>query len=314
MTEKSERAEASLPKAKITKARPAWLLWLIPLAAAGLCVWFVFRDFVATGPALTVFFRDADGLEEGNTQVKYRGAQVGVVKHLDLTTDDKYVRVRLRLISSARNLARAGSVFWIVRPEVKVGGISGLRTIISGEYITVQPGNGPPTNRFVGAEKQPLPELPKSLHIRLLAPDISSLREQSPIFYRGIQVGEVQRYQLGNRADNVIIDATIDHEYAPLVQVNSKFWSAGGINFKFSLFHGAEINAESPEALLSGAIEFATPPEILPAATNGTVFWLYDKPENIWKEWRPLINMQLPERAGSTAPPPGVISKARKKP
>jgi len=275
----------------------------VPLGALALCVWFIYRDFVATGPLVTIYFRNADGLEAGNTEVNFRGAQVGVVKDLGLTDDREFVKVRARLVSSAKNLARIGSVFWIVRPEVKVGTISGLRTIISGEYVTVQPGNGPPTNTFTAADQAPIPEQPNSLHLRLLATDLSSLREQSPVIYRGIQVGEVQRYQLASNGDDVIVEVMIRHEYAPLVRLNTKFWNAGGLNFKFGLLHGAEITAESPATLLSGAIEFATPPEPAPAPLDGALFPLYEKPEKSWKEWRPSVKLKLPERAPASARP-----------
>src|SRR6185312_13918991 len=121
------------------------------------CVWFVYRDYIATGPVITLYFQDASGLEENNTQIRFLGATVGQVKRLGITKDSQHVEVKARLAGSAAHLARAGTVFWIVRPELKIGAISGLRTIISGEYIAVRPGNGPRTNDFVGAAKEPLP-------------------------------------------------------------------------------------------------------------------------------------------------------------
>jgi paraquat-inducible protein B len=307
--ESSAKPGPVLPKAIVKKRRAAWLLWLVPLAAAALCVWFVYRDFVAVGPAITIYFQNAEGLEEGNTQVNFRGAEVGRVKKLDLTPDHRYVKVKVRLVGSAKNLARAGSSFWIVRPEVKLGAISGLRTIISGEYIAVQPGGGSRTNTFFGAEKPPIAEEPRALNIALLAPGLGSLREQSSIFYRGVQVGEVLEYQLGPDGREVVIRARIRPEYAPLVRLNSKFWNAGGINFKFSLFHGASISAESAETLISGGIEFATPPELEPPANNGTTFFLYDKPEETWKKWSPGIKLNLPQQAPERAAPAGAPSK-----
>ena len=294
----------SLPKAKIKKTRRAWWLWLIPLGALALCAWFIYRDYIATGPLITIYFQNADGLEENNTQVRYLGATVGQVKSFRLTKDNSRVEVKARLAGSAGQLARSGSVFWIVRPEVKLGAISGLRTIVSGEYIAVRPGNGPRTNSFVGAEGEPIPEQPRALQITLLAPNLGSLQERSVIYYRGIQVGEVLKYQLGNDAQEVKLEARIREEYAPLVRANSKFWNAGGLDFRFGLFRGAEISAESAKTLLSGGIEFATPNEPDAAASNGAVFRLYEKPDDAWKNWMPAINLKLPEQAPESAPPP----------
>ncbi len=154
-----------LPSARIKQGRLNLLLWLVPLGAACLCVWFAYRDFISTGPTITIYFENADGLEEKNTQLKYRGANVGQVSAIALTGDNQRVRVTAKLTGSARSLARGGSMFWIVRPELKVGAISGLRTIISGEYVTVQPGNGPATNVFAGAESEPIMARPNALEI-----------------------------------------------------------------------------------------------------------------------------------------------------
>jgi paraquat-inducible protein B len=43
-------------------------------------------------------------------------------------------------------------VFWIARPQVRLGALSGLKTIVSGKNITVAPGNGERTNQIFGPE------------------------------------------------------------------------------------------------------------------------------------------------------------------
>jgi paraquat-inducible protein B len=299
-TPDDKNPRGALPKAKIKKSRRAWWLWLVPLGALALCAWFVYRDYIATGPIITLYFQDASGLEENNTQIRLLGATVGQVKRLGITKDSKHVEVKARLTGSAAHLARAGAVFWIVRPEVKVGAISGLRTIISGEYIAVRPGDGNRTNVFVGAESEPISEEQGALHVTLLMPNLRSVQEESSVYYRGIKVGEVLKYQLGNDAQEVRLQARIHKEYAPLVRMNSKFWNAGGIDFRFGIFRGAEISAESAKALLSGGIEFATPTDAGEPAIDGTVFRLYEKPEDAWKDWMPLIRLNLTNQMTDT--------------
>ncbi len=301
--------EETLPKARIKRGRSSWLLWLVPLGAAALCAWFAYRDFASSGPEITIFFNNADGLEEGNTQVKYRGANVGQVKTIALTEDHRRVKVTARLAGSARSLARAGSIFWIVRPEVNVGAISGLRTIISGEYIAVRPGSGPFTNLFTGAHKAPLVEQPQALLISLLAPSLGSVQEQTPVFYRGIQVGEVLDYRLENDARAVVLHARVWKDYAPLVRYNSQFWNAGGLSVHGGLFKGLEIGAESLKTMIGGGIEFATPPNFQLMATNGTAFVLHEKNEEKWKTWAPAINVDLTEHSTHTNGPPDMRLK-----
>jgi paraquat-inducible protein B len=283
----------ALPKAKIEKSRLTWVLWLIPIAAAGLCVWFIVRDVVMKGPTITIYFQDVEGLQRQNSFLQYRGVMAGRVTGLTLTPDKQHAAVQVQLSGSAGVLARQGSIFWIVRPELKLGSISGLRTIVSGNYIAVQPGDGAPTNAFVGVEQPPV-EHKGALEITLLSPQLGSLQEESPIFYRGIQVGEVLQSRLAGDAREVIIDAIIRGNYAPLVRTNSKFWNAGGIDVHIGLFSGAQISAQSAQTLISGGIEFATPPDFHDAATNGTVFALNEKAEDAWKKWSPAIALPNP--------------------
>jgi paraquat-inducible protein B len=301
MEMRSPRGE--LPKARVSRSRISWLFWGIPVLAAAFCVWLVYRDVLAKGPTITLTFLDASGLEPDNTPVRYRGATVGKVSKVELTPDHQHVRVTAKLEKFGESLARQGSIFWIVRPEVKLGSVSGLRTIVSGEYLSVQPGSGARTTHFVGAESPPIARPEPSLYITLLAPNLSSLQEQSPIYYRGIQVGEVLNFQLGNDAQEIVVRARIQKAYAPLVRRNTRFWNAGGLDISFSLFQGAAISATSPKALLAGAIQFATPPEAQEPATDGMTFRLYEKPEEIWKTWAPVIPLHPPNKAESTNAP-----------
>jgi len=293
-----------LPKAGAGKSYLSWFLWFIPIAAALLCGWFVAQDIIFAGPTVTISFQNADGLQEQNSLVKYRGAKVGEVGTLKLSKDRQSVAVKVQLDGSAANLARQGSVFWIVRPEIKLGALSGLQTIVSGNYITVQPGDGARTNVFIGASQEPI-EPVKSLEILLLSPKLGSLQPKSPVFYRDMQVGEVLDSRLSDDARAVVIRARIREEYAPLVRRDSQFWNAGGINLHIGLFSGANITAESAQTLISGGIAFATPPNFQNAATNGAVFNLNEKSKDEWEKWSPAIPLHsVPEAMTEKAPSP----------
>lgn len=285
-----------LPKAIVEKSYLTWSLWLIPIAAACICGYFVLHDVVFSGPTVTIYFQNADGLQEKNSMVKYRGIKIGEVQSVKLMEKGARVAVTAKLDRSAGNLARQGSVFWIVRPELKVGSISGLRTIVSGNYVTVQPGSGARTNVFTGAEEAPIAPA-TAMNIVLLADDLDSLEKQSQIFYHGVQVGEVMDFRLSENARHVIVDARILQNYAALVRVNSKFWNAGGISVHAGLFSGIDISAQSAQTVVSGGIAFATPPDYGPAATNGTVFALNEKEDDAWKNWNPEISLQSTPQA-----------------
>ncbi len=121
------------------------------------------------------------------------------------------------------------------------------------------------------------------------------------------RVGEVLDCRLNDDAREVVIHARIREEYAPLVRVNSKFWNAGGVNIHIGLFSGANISAESAQTLISGGIEFATPPDFQNAATNDTVFSLSEKSEDEWEKWSPAIPLTfVPEAVANKTPAPNL--------
>ena len=125
------------------------------------------------------------------------------------------------------------------------------------------------------------------------------MRQRSPFFYRGLQVGQVFDCQLGHASQTIQITVDVQPRYAPLVRTNSKFWNAGGSHVNLSL-SGLNIAAESTEALVSGGISFATPDTLEKKAPPETSFRLYDKPEDAWLGWAPAIELK-PESGAAPA-------------
>ena len=295
-----------LPRVTIVRSQMGRWLWLIPLAALLLCAWYLVHDVLAAGPAITIYFQNVEGLSAQNSLLQYRGEKIGEVTSLKLTPDQQLVAVQARLDAVAAGLARQGSVFWIVRPELKPGSVSGLGTLVSGNYIDVQPGDGPRTNDFSGAEREPIAPIP-ALEILLRSPKLGSLQPRSPVFYREIQVGEVVSCRLSDDAREVVVHVRVEDEYAPLVRLNSQFWNAGGIQIHLGLFSGANISAESAQTLLSGGISFVTPPDLQAVATNGAEFRLHEKPDDAWAAWSPAIPLHaVPEAVISHPPGPNL--------
>lgn len=304
----SERIHG-LPKAKVEKSYLTWSLWLVPGAALCVCAYFLLHDFVFSGPTITIYFQNAEGLQEKNSMVRYLGIAIGEIESVTLTKDRHRVAVKARLDHSAAELARQSSQFWIVKPQLSVGAISGLRTIVSGNYIAVQPGGGARTNIFNGLAQAPVEQM-QALHITLLAESLGSLQEQSPIFYRGIQVGEVLNFRLSDDSTEIVINARIRQEYAPLVRADSKFWNAGGINASLGLFSGLEISAESAKTIVVGGVAFATPSNYGPPATNGAVFALNAKKETAWEDWNAVIPLKsVPQGEAPKSSLPQINSK-----
>jgi len=163
-------AAGELSKAKVTRNR--WnfsIVWVVPVIAAILAGYLLYGRVQQLGPKITIKFRDGSGLKTGQTPINYRGVQIGEVAAVELTPDHQFVLVKARLQRSAASIAKQGAVFWIVRPEVGIGNITGLNTVITGPEIDVLPGNGEPQSEFFGLENAPVALEEKGLKITIVS-------------------------------------------------------------------------------------------------------------------------------------------------
>jgi paraquat-inducible protein B len=281
-----------LPKSRVARRPLFALAWIIPLIAAlvaGYLVWDRMREH---GPEITIIFNDGGGLRAGVTPVKYRGVIIGEVSRVSVSEDLRKVRVRARLQRSAESIAREGAIFWIVRPQLGFGNITGLNTVLTGPEIHVLPGktpDAPAKEEFVGLDAAPVGLEAQGLKIVLRAERPRSIKPNTPVHYRGVEVGMVQKVDLGPNSLSADIHVLIFQRYATLVRQGSSFWDTSGIDVKASLLKGFELNIESLRTIVTGGIEFATPSEKAPRAKPGTVFFLHDKAKEEWLSWLPRI-------------------------
>jgi paraquat-inducible protein B len=295
MNDLPERPEGdgSLPEANLTRRR--WnlsVVWIVPLAAAIVAGYLVYGRLQQFGPNITITFKDGSGIKAGQTTINYRGVQIGQVTAVELSQDHQAVLVKARLQRSAASLAKEGSMFWIVRPEVGWDNITGLGTVITGPEIDVLPGSGKEQSEFVGLEKAPAAAQENGLTIILSTGQLGSLRPGSPVFYRGIEVGNIRDCQLSPNAAKVQIKVFIRQRYARLIRNSSKFWNVSGVNVDLGFLKGLQINMGSLRSLALGGLAFATPddPKDEPAK-EGMIFPLFEKPSKEWLEWAPKIQL-----------------------
>lgn len=308
-TRKDESPVAGLERAGIKNRRHIPVIWLVPLLAAIASGWLILDSVLQTGPLISISFGDGNGLQGNQTVLRYRGVKVGEVRSVKLAKDEQQVVVEARLDESAAGLACDGSQFWVVRPEVGSGGLSGLETIVSGPYIQIQPGKGKKQKKFTGLEHPPIIK-PNAdgVEIVVTTPELRTLSTGAPIFYRGIVVGTVWYFELNDDSSAVNVHLLIDSNYAPLVRTDSKFWNAGGLDVDLKFFH-VDISAQSFKSLIVGGIAFATPTTPGPVASAGSVFTLSDKMDEKWSKWSPTIPIEGSKaKALDNGPTPAILN------
>ena len=254
-------------------------VWIIPLIAALIGAWLIYKAQSEKGPTITITFQTAEGLEAGKTKIKYKEVDLGQVQKISLNSDLSQVVVTAKLLKQAEALISENTRFWVVRARINVSGVSGIGTLFSGVYIGMDPGKpGKPTRQFTGLEEPPIvtTDLP-GRHFVLKADRRSSLDTGSPVYFRQIRVGQVVGYQLAEDGQSVTIKVFINSPYHRFVYKNSRFWNASGLDLSISA-EGVQLNTESMVTMLVGGISFDVPNYLEtggPAAAD-QVFNLYE--------------------------------------
>ena len=238
------------------------IIWLVPALALLVCLWLAWDSHNARGVAVEVIFSTGDGIEAGKTGGIYKGITVGVVRTLRLVNDDQGKQVVVATLDIKKefedNLLDT-TKFWLVKPSVTLAGVTGLETLVSGNYIGVSVGAGAPRQSFFALDEEPSTvDTQVGLHLTLTSTSLGSLHKGSPVFYKQIQVGHVTGYHLSPNEDAVKITVFIKADYASLVKKSSIFWNASGISLDANLT-GIRLKTESFTSIISGGIAFSTP-------------------------------------------------------
>ncbi len=280
MTQPEQVGPETIPEA-VEAPRSRWrlpLVWLIPVIAALAGGWLAVKSVLDKGPTVTIEFRTAEGIEAGKTRVRYRDIDIGAVTQVVLKEDAQAVVVTAELAKEAAQLLVEDSRFWVVRPRITGGGVSGLGTLLSGAYIGLDAGQSVTSRRtFVGLEVPPILTTGLDGHeFTLKAEDLGSVGYGTPIYFRRLQVGTVTAFELDNDGGGVTIRIFVNAPYNGFVKTGTRFWHASGIDVSLSA-EGISVDTESVASLMVGGLAFETPPFAKGSGTAppSSVFKLY---------------------------------------
>lgn len=96
---------------------------------------------------IQIKFALAKGVTAG-TAINYLGIQVGEVTRVELSENNQAIIAHAKLWNSATEFARQGSQFWLVSAKVGLFKSEHLDTLIKGNYLQIEPGQGQKTNTF----------------------------------------------------------------------------------------------------------------------------------------------------------------------
>ncbi len=297
--------DIKLAQPTVSKKQHIAPIWLLPIVALLVGVWLVWRSLLDVGPVITVEFESGEGIVANQTQVQYKGIPLGVVKTLVSKEDFSGVVATIQL--DKRVGSKLGGVpketqFWLVQPQVTLGGVSGLNTLFSGNYIGVmlpkQSISGEFSDYFVALKAAPpLPNYVPGLHITFKTDRLGSAGVGTGIFSRQIQIGSVNTAAMAGDGSGVIINVHILPEYAHLVHKNTRFWNSSGIRLEAGL-SGIKLETDSVVSLMAGGISMSSPDNESPASQNGDTYYLYEDFDAA--EASVFVNVEFPTADGLT--------------
>jgi paraquat-inducible protein B len=281
MTDKQQEPEIDeIPEAVAEpKSRHSiQLVWLIPILAALIGGILAVKTYLQKGPTITITFKTGEGLEAGKTKIKYKDVEVGQVKGITISKDLSHVDVTAEMKKETTQYLVDDTRFWVVRPRISGGSVTGLGTLMGGAYIGIDVGKSKqPQRTFKGLDVPPAftTNDPGSVFL-LHSADLGSLDIGSPVYFRRIQVGQVASYELDEGGTGVTFKVFIAAPYDEYVKVNTRFWNASGIDLTLDS-SGMKLKTVSLVSLLIGGIAFQTLDEDGNGAPSGpnTAFTLF---------------------------------------
>jgi paraquat-inducible protein B len=222
------------------------------------------RSILNRGPTITIYFRNAEGIEANKTHIKYKDVDVGIVRRVSLTKDHRQVEVtaEMRGNSGIEAMLVADTRFWVVRPRIGAAGVSGLNTLLSGAYIGMDAGrSGTDKREFEGLDAQPAitADVP-GRQFTLISDDLGSLDIGAPIFLRRVPVGQVLAYSMLPDGRHIRFTIFVTAPYDRFVTLHSRFWHASGVDVELGA-QGLHVQTQSVVSVLSGGIAFQDLPD-----------------------------------------------------
>ena len=272
--------DADIPEA-VVRPRRKWailVVWLVPVIAILFGVWVGVKALRERGQTISISFKSGEGIEARKTRIKYKNVDVGEVRGVRLSEDHQSVIITAQLSREAEDLLVEDTRFWVVRPRISGGSVTGLGTLLAGSYIGMDSGISTiAADRFVGLEQPAVYTRDvQGTQFVLRGENMGSLDIGSPIYFRGIQVGQVAGYEIEPGGQRVLIKAFIDAPFDKLVNANARFWFADGFDVTLDA-SGLKLNTQSIVSILLGGLAFEGLPDADPAppAAAGTKFEVY---------------------------------------
>ena len=254
------------------------LVWLVPILALAVSLGVAWQSYSNKGTLITIVFTDAAGITPKDTSIRFRDVIIGAVENVTFSRDMSHVEVSARIQKDVAATLAPDTMFWVVRPEVSARGISGLSTVLSGVYIDTAwtPVTASTSRAFEGLSAAPLIRPGRQgTRIMIRSKNGSSLTPGAPVFFRGMEVGQLDTPRLSETGDSTDVEAFINAPYDRFLTTDSRFWNMSGFSVTLGP-GGLNLNVASLGSLLTGGVAFENMVSGGAPVTDNTIFRLFD--------------------------------------
>ncbi|MBV1841366.1 PqiB family protein [Photobacterium ganghwense] len=208
------------------------------------------------GIAISVALPEDNNISASGAPIVYRGLKIGQISDVRLDHDRKKIIAQAAIDPSMSDLLTTGSKMLLEEAELSLNGVKNISNLIRGNYLTLIPGAGESTRKFVAINQDELQEQqPGVATFSLYAEDSYGIKRGTKIRHRGLEVGRVKSARL--QGDRVRFDVIIMPEYTALVRSGSRFYIDGGIQANLST-RGLDVNIPPADQLINQSISFTT--------------------------------------------------------
>lgn len=210
---------------------------------------FAKKDDLKPKTYFSIDFHDAK--IEQNTPILFKGIEVGKIIYVKLQED--MLTTRAYVYREYRYLLTDKTRFFVEEPTISFGGIKNLGNILKGNYISLDYAEGDFTNTFTAVSKKDLKNSVNTVKVDLISEDLGSISNRSKIYYKNIEVGRVDSYELNKDLKSVKISILIDEKYKDLINDATYFYDMSSKLVEIKDFD-VNINYSGMEPLLNGSI------------------------------------------------------------
>ncbi len=241
---------------------------------------------------IVLYSTDSHGLVAGNL-VMYKSVIIGHVSDVRLEKDK--VELDVKVESKYAYLLKEDTLFWPEAFEMSLQGIQNFSAALKGTFIVLKEGESKKDeDYFILLSKKPSSHFNEpGLRVVVKADRLGSIKEDTPLYYRQIQIGSVSQYRLSDDSTGVDIELFIEPCYAYLIRSNSYFYNAGGVGMEVDLF-GAKLKTETLDSILTGGIAVLTPNDYAEQAKESQLFILHEDVDKNALTWSPKLKSSDP--------------------